>query len=279
MLSKRDPLQMPPTRNQLIARRKFEEMIANLAVADAVYDSLPQSKGGRIISTDIARFLDASYRTSPAGRLRDLFPSWEGAWRYAQGRLEREIAKRGSRRILRLMAGGWASGKTFALDGLDPVDLAWDGTLGDSRWATAIVIQALESGWRVQIAYVQRPVELALWGALNRAVEEGRAVPLVELPRVHARSQKSILNLHEVFGADPRVAFILIFNAGTQANPQTPVKLSISDIAPGGPVHYSTADVKSFQETARAVWRAARQSGHYPEEILAAGGEGMGGQT
>lgn len=174
------------------------------------------------------------------------------------------------------MAGGWASGKTFALEDAEPVDLAWDGTLSDSEWATSRVIQALEFGWRVQIAYVQRPIELALWGALDRALEEGRAVPLLELPAVYAKAQQSILTLHRVFGSDSRVAFVLIFNAGTGANPQTPRKLSISDIGPGGTVHYSAADVESFQQTAREVLRSARQSGHYPAEILAAGGAGMG---
>src|SRR5689334_23102005 len=88
-------------------------------------------------------------------------------------------ARRGNRRTLRFMAGGWASGKTFALEDSEPTDLAWDGTLGDSEWAASRTIQALEFGWRVQIAYVQRPIELALWGALDRALEEGRAVPLL----------------------------------------------------------------------------------------------------
>jgi hypothetical protein len=264
------------TKSQMAAKRRFELIIANAAVADEVYDALPQSFSGRVISTDIARFLDVSYRTVPAGKLRDIIPSWEGAWRYAQERLEREITNRGHRRTLRFMAGGWASGKTFALEDAERTDLAWDGTLGDPEWAESRVVHALEFGWRVQIAYVQRPIELALWGALDRAWEEGRVVPLLELPGVHARVQRSMLRLHKVFGSDPRVAFALIYNAGTRANPQKPRKLSISDIAPGGAIHYTDADVKGFQQAAREVWRSAQQSGHYPAEILSAAGAGMG---
>jgi hypothetical protein len=264
------------TKHQQAAKRRFGALIANVAAADAAYNVLPGSCGGKIISTDSVRLLDDRYRNVPVGKLRDLAPSWDGAWRYAQKRLEREIANRGNRRTLRFMAGGWASGKTYALRDVEPADLAWDGTLADERWAAAMVILALEHGWRVQIAYVQRPVVLALWGSLDRAMEEGRTVPLLLLPTVHRAAQQSILKLHSTFGNDPRVAFILIFNAGTRAEPREGRKLSISDIAPDGVIHYTQGDVKSYQQTARKVWQAAGQSGHYPAEILAAAGAGMG---
>ena len=264
------------TKSQRAARKKFEAIIANFALADELYSLLPESQGGKIISTDTARSLDASYRNTPRGRLRDVLPSWEGASDYARDRLHREINHREGRRTLRFMAGGWASGKSYALNAAPTVDLSWDGTLSDPAWAADQIIQALECGWRVHLAYIQRPIELAMWGALDRAAEEGRAVPLLELPRVHREAQQSILRLVKRFGSDPRVSFLLLLNDGTRATQSVPRKLPISQIAARGSFHYSADDVESYQQKAREIWQAAAQSGHYTAEVLAAAGKGMG---
>jgi Zeta toxin len=264
------------TKTQHAARKKFEAIIGNPALADELYSLLPESQGGKIISTDTARFLDASYRNAPRGRLRDMAPSWEGASAYARDRLHREIINRAGRHTLRFMAGGWASGKSYALSTAPAADLSWDGTLSDSAWAADQIIQAMECGWRIHLAYIQRPIELAMWGALDRAAEEGRAVPLLELPCVHREAQQSILRLLKRFGSDPRVSFLLLLNDGTRATPSLPRKLSISQIAARGSFHYSAADVESYQHKAREIWQAAAQSGHYTAEVLAAASKGMG---
>lgn len=167
------------TREQRAAERQFRELLADDAEADGRYNSLTASQGGRIISTDLARFLDERYHSTPPGRPRDLVPGWDLAWRYAQGRLERELRDRSGRDVVRFMAGGWGAGKTHALEHAKPSGLAWDGTLKDTRWAGRMVDLALETGWRVEIAYVFRDIELALYGAVERAMTEGRGVPLV----------------------------------------------------------------------------------------------------
>lgn len=261
---------------QQIARLKFEAMIADFQAADAVYDKLPETHGGRIISTDLARFLDESYRVHVPGTLRDLLPSWEGAWVYAQGRLEREIKNRRGRKVLRLMAGGWAAGKTHALQQDKAVDLSWDGTLSDSLWAIQIIKLALLHGWKVQIAYVQRPIELACIGALERGVSEGRMTPLIHLPTVHAKVQTSIWVLHRLFSRQMGVHFRLLYNPGTVSHPACVSKLRIRDIAPGGQLHYNSTDVKAFAKTARRIWQEARDQGGYPPAVIEAAGQGMG---
>ena len=80
------------------------------------------------------------------------------------------------------MAGGWGVGKTHALEHAEHRDLAWDGTLKDTAWARAMFDHALAHGWRVEIACAFRDIELALYGAVERAKTEGRSVPLSELP-------------------------------------------------------------------------------------------------
>ncbi len=262
------------TLEQHIRRLRFQALIADPVVADTEYDAIPETQGGRIVSTDLARFLDAGYRVHLPGTLRDLLPSWEDAWRYAQNRLERELQHRNGRKMLRLMAGGWASGKTHALQRAPAADLSWDGTLADTPWAARTIKLALSHGWRVHLAYVQRPVRLACLGALQRGAEEGRMVPLSKLPDVHRAVQQSVLKLLESFRG--KIETVLLYNAGTASAPLPPQEMSVSDIAPGGRLHYSQADVEALQNEVRAVWQEASVQKRWPQAILDAAGEELG---
>jgi hypothetical protein len=261
------------TLEQQIRRLRFQALIADISAADAQYDTLPETREGRIISTDFARFLDDGYRVHVPGTLRDITPSWEDASRYAQDRLEREIRRRHGRKLLRLMAGGWAAGKTHALQRAATADLSWDGTLADTEWARRVITLALSHGWRVHLAYVQRPIELACWGALQRGVDEGRMVPLLALPSLHARVQASVLQLTKEFQQTSEI--LLLYNAGSPAAPQIPLKIEIADIAPGGRLHYSPSDVEDLEEKARNVWQEASRQKVWPQAVLRAAGAGM----
>lgn len=261
------------TLEQQIRRLRFQALIADISAADAQYDTLPETREGRIISTDFARFLDDAYRVHVPGTLRDITPSWEDASRYAQDRLEREIRRRRGRKLLRLMAGGWAAGKTHALQRAATADLSWDGTLADTEWARRVITLALSHGWRVHLAYVQRPIELACWGALQRGVDEGRMVPLLALPSLHARVQASVLQLTKEFQQTSEI--LLLYNAGSPAAPQIPLKIDIADIAPGGRLHYFPSDVEDLEEKARNVWQEASRQKVWPQAVLRAAGAGM----
>lgn len=171
------------------------------------------------------------------------------------------------------MAGGWAAGKTHALQRAATADLNWDGTLADTEWARRMIKLALSQGWRVHLAYVQRPVELACWGALQRGVDEGRMVPLLALPSLHAQVQTSILQLAKEFQQTAEI--LLLYNAGSPAAPQIPFEIDITDIAPGGRLHYSLSDVEALQEKARRVWQEASRQKVWPQAVLAAAGAGM----
>lgn len=101
---------------QQAAHDALKHLLSNVVEADRHYNTLMGTRGGRIISTDLARFLDASYRDTPMGVARDLAPSWDLAWKYAHQRFRRELKNRGSREIVRFMAGGMGAGKTHALE-------------------------------------------------------------------------------------------------------------------------------------------------------------------
>lgn len=246
---------------QKAAEAAYVELIRDHAAADLLYNRIAQTRGGSIISTDLARHLHPAYHRDSRvkGRRCDLAPPWEHAWRYAQGRLEREIAQRGRRRMLRLMSGGWGSGKTFALERLKPedtqADLVWDGTLGDLTWASEIIHKALAAGWRIMVFHVHRNVELALYGAIQRGKAEGRAVPLMQLPGNHRKVQNVIGSLLRQFERHPNILFTLVHNTGTREVPGNSLPLSLEAIASGGALHYSSKYESYHAKVAEEIHR------------------------
>jgi hypothetical protein len=238
---------------QLAAQRALIALLANPAEADRRYNDLVESHGGRVISTDVARFLDERYRDTPSGQPRDLIPGWDYAWRYAQDRLERELRERDRRKVVRLMAGGWGAGKTHALEHAAVPDLAWDGTLSSSKWARKMIDLALARGWRVEIAYVFRDIELALYGAVERARDEGRSVPLRELPGNHRAVQLSISTLLRRYRTNRRVSFMLLHNTGAKGVEGTTLVIPETELAPRGALYYSQRYEDYYAEAAREI--------------------------
>ena len=225
---------------QLKAFHRMRELLKDLDEVDRRYDELPQSENGKIISTDIARFLDRRYAKEPSpGKTRDMQPSWDLAWRYAQNRLERDIRLGGKGKLFRMMAGGWAAGKTHAIRHLRTrPDLVWDGTLSDPVWASQFIDFALQHYWKVEIVYIYRNLELALYGALERTEESGRAVPLRALPQSHVEAQESVLNLSLSYADIQGVSFLYIHNLGKKGAIADPLKIHLKELELHGALHY-----------------------------------------
>lgn len=238
---------------QMEAQRAMKELLADEAEADRRYDALPESRGGRIISTDLARFLDARYQDTPSGEPRDLIPGWDLAWRYAQARFARELLRDGRKQIVRFMAGGWGAGKTHALENTPLRELAWDGTLKDTPWARSMIDVALRRGWRVEVAYVFRDIELALYGAVERATAEGRSVPLPELPGNHRAVQASIRKLLKRYRNHVNVSFLLLHNTGAKGVAGTSLVIAEDELAPKGALHYPQRYADYYAQVAREV--------------------------
>jgi hypothetical protein len=112
---------------------------------------------------------------------------------------------------------------------------------------------ALANEWHVEVAYVFRDIELALYGALERALEEGRSVPVEELPRNHAQVQRSILRLVRRYRDETQVSFVLMHNLGASRVRGKSRILQYTDVAPKGPLHYTRRYEIYYGEAARQI--------------------------
>ena len=178
------------TKEQQAARLAFARLLENTNLANQRYDSLPSSRGGKIISTDIARSLDSRYHDTPVGQSRDLVPGWD---------------------------------------------------------------LALSNGWQVEIAYVFRDIELALYGAVERSSNEGRSVPLVNLPAVHRAVQQSVLHLIRRYQPGDRMAILLLHNTGAARVTGPSRFFQPIELAVGGALHYSSRHEAYYTEIAREI--------------------------
>lgn len=252
------PDSTPLNASQFKAWQRMRKLLEDEPEADRRYNAIPDSKNGRIISTDVARFLDSDYEKQPRkGHLRDIKPGWGLAYLYANDRFERELQKRARRKVVRFMAGGWAAGKTHALEKESSPDLAWDGTLSDSRWAAEKIDLALAQDWKVEVAYVFRDLELAFYGAVERGIKEGRMVPLDKLPTTHRAVQKSIIDLTALYAGEPSVSFILLHNLGTEKISCGPLKICRDDLDSSGGLHYTPSNEQYYLQAAPHIGKAS----------------------
>jgi len=238
------------SQEQRQAAKDLVALLRDADEADSRYNAISDSKGGSIISTDIARFLDRRYADTPEGQERDLAPSWRLAWRYAQARFERELRNRGQRETVRFMAGGLAAGKTHALEKEATKDLAWDGTLSNPIWATGQIDIALKNGWEVEIVYVYRALELAFYGAIERGHKEGRHIPLENLAVNHKKVQEAIIELSAIYMDEPGVTFLFLHNIGTERVRRRPIRFEFSDIDDKGGLRYSSSYESYYSRSA-----------------------------
>ncbi|MBX3740209.1 MAG: zeta toxin family protein [Akkermansiaceae bacterium] len=153
-------------------------------------------------------------------------------------------------------AGGIAAGKSSVVNDevIAAQDLVYDATLRETGWAIRNIEKALENGWEVQIVYVQRPIELAMQGAVDRAGQQGRSFPLADLPAAHRDAQRSIIEIAKRFEGNENVRIGYWLNAGTQGEKAT--KLSLHEIDKGGKYSYEhishVTDARRTESLARS---------------------------
>ena len=82
--------------------------------------------------------------------------------------------------------------------------------------------------------YVFRDIELALYGAVERSLAEGRSVPLPELPGNHRAVQASIVKLLGQYREVPQVAFLLLHNTGAKDVEGNSLFFAEEELAPEG---------------------------------------------
>ncbi|RYD27376.1 MAG: hypothetical protein EOP87_21265 [Verrucomicrobiaceae bacterium] len=194
------------------------------------------------------------FTESKEGRERYTAITTEGAPTYGRDRLWREIHNRGDRRKLMFTAGGIAAGKSSVVtdEVIAAQDLVYDATLRETDWAISNIEKAIEMGWEVRIVYVQRPIDLAIQGAVDRAGQQGRSFPLADLPAAHRDAQRSIVEIAKRFEGDPQVEIQLWLNSGK--NREAPTELFLQQIDKSGEYSYEhISHVTDTRGTERVV--------------------------
>jgi len=269
---------------------KMKSIVDNPEAADAIYNGLEETFGGKVIGTDLYRDLLPEYAAGREGRIRHVETTALIARAAARDRLWRELVNPGGRRKLLFTAGGIAAGKSTAVsqERVAKSDLVYDGTLRETRWAIDTIRLARQHGWNVAIDYVQRPMDLVIQGAIDRSQKSGRWVSLASLPEAHQKAQESILAIADAFRNDPDVQIQYWLNGGTKENPAPAKALAREDIDAGGKLSYyensdrlgpedDSGDERiasgSFsqrgQREVRTAFQRAVESGKYDPEILA----------
>jgi len=192
-----------------------------------------KEKFGKEINTDNGRQLSKDYApegigvTGPktrAARLR-----WSSAVHEPASALVKEIYRRelkkpaGADQLDRVIftAGGTSAGKTSSIRQVPRIahvteyaQIIYDSTLKSLRPSIKKIEQALKAGKTVGIVYVHRgPIESFVNGALPRAEETGRTLPLEVFLKSHIGAPKVLLHLAKRYKDDPRVEISVIDNS------------------------------------------------------------------
>jgi len=220
-----------PEEMTVIQRRFAEQLNSDIDTALADYARLPDTDGGRIISTDIARELSADYRGNRALSAVVHEPA-SALMKERYARMLSEEAPDHLDNSVLFTAGGTGSGKTTALQNVPEVfekqvraQVVYDTNLASFESSKKKIDQALAADKQVVIAYVHRdPTEALTGGAIPRAIKQeieigtGRTVPATAHARTHANSANTIKRLQVHYGDNPNVDVRIIDNTRGRGN-------------------------------------------------------------
>lgn len=191
--------------------RSFDELASE-------YAKMPETNGGRVIDADLVRELSPKYRAdrSQAARIHG-----------AASTLSKELYKKALSAEIRtaddstvlMMAGGGGSGKSsirarFRNEARPAAVL--DGTMAKLDAARENIEMALATGRSVDIVFVYRSPEKAAEGAIRRAGETGRTVPISALASSHANAAQVLKQLAKQYNGDERVRIEAFWNDGEE---------------------------------------------------------------
>lgn len=206
------------------------------------YEALPESNGGRYLSTDTARPLVPGYSRTTIGE------SHQVAGRIVNELFDDRFHDPEIKNII-FAAGMPASGKTTGLKLYPEVDknaLVFDSTLGSAR-APERVRQAVDTGKPVTVLYTWVDFPQAVQRMIQRAKTADRITPADNVAASYPQSMKNFLSLADEFKNNKNVTFSVVDNSGSRDsahvvdNPEQFLEDKLND----------TPDTATLTETAR----------------------------
>lgn len=207
----------------------LESKLADHPAAVSEYANLPDSMGGRVLNTDIARELSPDYL---ADRTRSA-PVHEPASDFVKRLYAEKLAEptpESMDPIVQFTAGGTGAGKTTGLgealakSGENP-EIIYDTNMNTLGSAEQKIQQALDAGRKVKILYTYRePVDALVNGALPRAERQsgtfgsGRTVPVSEHAKTHVGVRGVMDALAAKYKGDDRVQIEVYDNSHGRGN-------------------------------------------------------------
>lgn len=195
------------------------------------YAALPESQGGKVLNTDIARELSPDYNTSAETRSAHSANVHEPASDLVKAMYAEKLKEppaEGQANMVLFTAGGTGAGKSTAIEGIpevaklaDSAQIIYDNNFNNLASSQNKVEQALAAGKDVHIAYVYRdPTDALVNGALPRAMKTGRTVPLQAHAETHLGAFETVGKLQALYKDNPRVTFDVIDNSLGRGNAQ-----------------------------------------------------------
>ena len=197
------------------------------------YSKIKDTKGGKVLNTDIARELSPDYLEDRTKSAAVHEPSSAFIKKLYAKKLK-EKPKPGEIPLVMFTAGGTEAGKSTAIDNTpdlakmaDQAQIVYDTNMNKYESSKQKIQQALDAGKHVHIAMVVRDPEDALVnGALPRAERQrlafgsGRTVPIHEHIKTHLGSMDVIKRLSSEYADNPNVTFDILDNSLGKGNQQ-----------------------------------------------------------
>jgi hypothetical protein len=196
--------------------RVREETLRKLRANSEPYLAEYANKFGNVLNADDAATLFDEYNRDPAKYRVAVHPA--ATW-IRDELFRRAIAERapeGKNRVV-FTAGGNAAGKSTAISFTQEesrAQVVFDSTFSNPEHAQRLVDQALAADKRITVLYVDRPLEDAFRGMLERAGREGRLVTISQLIGSHRGAAETVRGLWRDFSRDTRCQFRFVDNSG-----------------------------------------------------------------